>query len=1394
MKKEEIQDPSLDAMHPDESTALLGQAETSKNHEDLIMEANPKNDKSKNGLMNSSNTDKELIIPPEGYDDQVDPNPSNYEKSFKIGELHYIYAIKNLCKTRKKAANRSFQLEDLPLLGKSEEVNHKVVELENEYQKYKQKHGKPSLLWPILKVFRARILTEQLHVILYCAVKILFALLLSKLLESIEQQNYDKMYYWAGSLFGVSIIGIYPHHFSYFQGYRLTAQLRPALIGIIYRKITKLSFFSVSQVSIGQIVNIAANDLNSIELYIFYVFYLFISPFVLAASLAVLWSLVGAACIPGLLCLFLIWPAQYILSKIGGSYLDQKNSVTDERIKLTNEMIHGIRVLKMYGWEKQYLDSITKTRDEEVKLLSKLGYTDYFGGHWTARLVPLLSSFIIFVTYYYMGGDLTASKVYSTAILLNFVKFSLALTSGGALKFIIELRLTFKRIIKVLEVKEPQSEQTHEPLEEKNAIEFENFSAFWGERSKDETGSRESTASALFEGLNYEKPTLKNLTFSVEKGTLCCLVGSVGSGKSTTLMSFLNEVPKTTGELRYSGRLAYVEQEIVIFPGTIRSNILFGNPYDEEKYNRIVEACCLLDDFKEFSNGDLTEIGERGVNLSGGQKARTSLARALYSDADIFLLDDPLSAVDTKVAKILFHKAIRGVLRNKTVLLATHQVHFAREAEKIIVLEDGTIKAQGTLDEIIKKDTSIMSIFKRAETRKPGESQNLNESQKLDQSQALGTESHTSDSKSQSGLWEDIQQEKEDEEEGVDELAASDMDPEKGKLITKETDESGNVGWGTYWYYMKNAGSFFLAFFLVVALSSVEVFYVLYTVFLGNWSDDIWTPKYSIKVLGWLLGGYIFALCVREKLFVDFGINVSSTLHRKLLDRVIKATIEFFDTNPAGRILNRFSNDVGVLDRFLLQVQNEVIDALFYFSAIFVTVCILLPWLILPAVVLVLFIGLLVRLLKGPIIQSRGLELVTRGPIYSLFSTTLSGLVSIQIYGEEDRFIREFSRLQNRNCRAFTFYYDAARVFAFYCDMASGVFACVGITLVMNYLKVSPAMVGLICSYLLVLTDHVQFAMRQCLLHLMQMASTARLKSYTDISQEAPLIQPTDNQLLQAPKWPSRGEVAFNDVYMRYRKTTDHVLKGLSFSVKAGEKIGCVGRTGAGKSSIIQALFRIIEIDREAVPNSSIMIDGVDISRVGLHTLRKNISIIPQSPFIFKGTVRTNLDPLGEHSEAAIIEALKETKLWDAVSVLPDGLDTEMSNDSSMFSVGQKQLICLARTLLQKNKILVLDEATANIDFETDNFIQRTIMTRFKDTTIFTIAHRMSTVANYDRVLVMDHGKATEFDHPYKLLVKNEGDKRITNTKGTFASMVLNTGSKHSNVILEIARRSYFSE
>ena len=1371
--KTELSAPDFDEKEIEETSELLPNAHRNEEEENTGIKI-----------------DSPSPTPTSTIDDQVDPEPSRYERATSFSVLYCYYIIQNLCAMRKKRNNNPdpLKLEDLPLLGQTEEVCVKINKIESGYNKYRMKHKSPSLFWPIFRVFWDRALKEQIFVLIDCSSKLLYTLFLSKILENLAAEDQQTAFKWAYCLIACALVSVHANHSHYFQATRTAAQLKPALMGLIYKKITRLSYYTINQVNIGKIVNIVANDLNAFDNGIYFLYYLTITPILLAASIPLLWSLVGPSCLTGIAVVFLVRFPQGKLASAGAKYLSAANKTTDQRIKLTNEMIEGIRLLKMYGWDTQYTNKITQTRDKEISLLTKLGYTYYMGGHFFSRLSPVLGSFVIFITYALTGGQLTSSKVYSTIVMLNFLCLTTVHFPNIGLRFAIQAKQIFQRIIDVLEIEESRVSQTVQsinlPHEPTNAVEFDNFSIFLEEKSK-----KPLNPQTVDESL--EKPALQNLTFTVKRGTLCAFVGQIGSGKSILLKSFFNEASKTKGELRFSGRVAYVEHEAIIFPGTVRSNIIFGGEFDKTRYNQVIQACCLVDDFKQFPHGDSTEIGERGVNLSGGQKARLSLARALYSEADIYLLDDPLSAVDTHVANVLFTEAIRGLLKNKTVLLATHQVHFAREADQMIVLENGCIKAMGALDEIIKQDSSILSIFQTRNNRNTDdvETDNSEEGNKEQSPSSLALDGEETELLTDRSISSVVDLHPEETKAKTEEAKVKE---EKGKLVCEEKDESSEVGWRLYWYYIKNAGGVVIISSFAALLAAIEFFNVFYHRYAGHWIEGESTPGSVMALLGGFIVAFMLSLALREKFYVDLGLKISNRLHGTILYRVVRAPIQFFDTNPTGRILNRFSNDVGVMDRYLLVVQSQVLNSFFNLPASFLTVCIVVPWLIIPLCILILVVALIVRLLKHISFQAKSLELTTKSPIYTFFSTTLFGLISIKVYGQESSFISRFTNLLNRNCRAYIFYYEIARFLAFYLELSTVLFSGVGIAIVLTT-DLSPSLVGLTCTYLLSITDSIQFAVRQFFLYEMQMANTARVKAYTELELEAPYELPSDENIIRQ-SWPSEGAIKFNNIFLKYRANTDYVINGLSLSVKPGEKIGCVGRTGAGKSSIIQALFRMVEIDKNAYPGTSIMIDDVDTSEIGLHALRKSISIIPQTPFIFTGTIRSNLDPLQKYTDEEIIQALEETGLWEYVRTLPGGLDTEMANASSVFSFGQKQLISLARIFLHKNKIVVLDEATANIDFETDNFIQQKIMEKFKNETIFTIAHRLSTVANYDKILVMKNGRAVEFDHPFKLLAKDVSDETITNTEGVFASMVKNTGCKHAAVIFEIAKDSYLQK
>ena len=581
---------------------------------------------------------------------------------------------------------------------------------------------------------------------------------------------------------------------------------------------------------------------------------------------------------------------------------------------------------------------------------------------------------------------------------------------------------------------------------------------------------------------------------------------------------------------------------------------------------------------------------------------------------------------------------------------------------------------------------------------------------------------------------------------------------------------------------------------MLLAFTLNELGTVAFGITLSNWAAHKISQTNSLAVMACLTVFLLMSSSLKNIFYGKVLLGSSQRLHNKMLDRIIKSPVSFFDTNPLGRVLNRFANDVGVLDRFLPITALEVVDYGFYIFTALITIAVIAPLVLVPISDAAVGIILLFKYFFESIKQSRSYELVSRSPLYSLFSSTLSGIIIIRCFKQTDNFKKKFRDYLHKNTKGSVAFWSISRCFGFYLDLIYNMSAIASVFILAAKRKQNGDLSGLALIFILSVTGILQFALRQLVQVHVLMSSVARIKTYTELPIEAPLSMPEDSALKQS-RWPQEGKISFEKVYMKYRSDLEFVIQDLALNAKAGEKIGCIGRTGAGKSSIIQILFRMIEIDQSTSYSKmgKVLIDEVDTKTIGLHVLRNSISIIPQAPFLFAGNIRTNLDPLGECTEEQLWQVLDDVNLKGYVENLEKGLNTEVSNSSPIFSVGQKQLVCLARAIIKRTKILVLDEATANVDQETDEFIQQKIREKFTDCTIFTIAHRLSTIANYDKVLVLDKGSKVEFDQPFKLLARNDTDEYITNLTGHFASMVLNTGRKSAGKIFNIAQEKYFS-
>ncbi|CAG9839261.1 unnamed protein product [Diabrotica balteata] len=861
-------------------------------------------------------------------------------------------------------------------------------------------------------------------------------------------------------------------------------------------------------------------------------------------------------------------------------------------------------------------------------------------------------------------------------------------------------------------------------------------------------------------------PTISDINLHITPGKLCCVVGKVGSGKSSLLQILTKELPLLNGEMNITGKVSYASQEPWLFASNVKSNILFGKPLLKDRYQEVVKVCCLEQDFIQLPYGDKTLVGERGTSLSGGQKARVSLARAVYTDADIYLFDDPLSAVDTNVGKRLFESCIMQYLRGKTRVLVTHQLLFLNKADLIVVMKDGKIEKVAKPSEFTESELNLIQ----------NDTYTTEKDNKLDD---LKIE------KIDSIMYESSESIKD---------SVDDEDPQE----TDELMEKGIIPTSTYYKFWRcGIGLCFLIFvFLMFVISQIvtnsldlwvsywiateEKGYLTFNTTLDSNATASYPAEASNKtkyrlffifIYSGLLALTVILVTWRNIIFVQVYMKSAKALHNNMFKHILRAPMRFFDTNPSGRILNRFSKDMGTVDELLPRLTIDAIQIVLVTCGVFVMVFIVSPWMIIPSLVVIpLYYLLGVIYLKVGHTLKR-LEGVANSPIFSYLSASLNGIKTIRSSNAEKMLISEFDSLKDQHTSTFFSFLVSSVALGLYLDLLS----CTFITFISAQFllfkhDIGSSYVGLVITQCSLLNIMIQFGIRASAELSSNMISVERILQYTKLDTEGPFESlPTK----KAPKnWPDKGQISFKEMYLKYAPEQSPVLKNLNFEIKSGEKVGVVGRTGAGKSSLVFALFKLAPIE------GSIFIDGINISDLGLNELRMNISIIPQDPVLFSSTVRYNLDPFEKHSDEILWKALENVQLTSVIH----NLSQLITKGGSNFSAGQRQLICLARAIVRNNKILVMDEATANVDMQTDTLIQETIRERFKDCTVITIAHRLNTIMDSDRILVMDAGEMMEFDHAFKLL---------ENSKGYFSKMVDETGLTMKQTLREMAKNDY---
>ncbi|XP_063347264.1 ATP-binding cassette sub-family C member 2-like [Pelmatolapia mariae] len=1137
----------------------------------------------------------------------------------------------------------------------------------------------------------------------------------------------------------------------YFQRcFVLGMKVRTALMAAVYKKALVVSNDTRKESTVGETVNLMSADAQRFNDVTNFIHLLWSCPLQIIISIVFLWLELGPSVLAGLGVMVLMVPINGFLATKARKIQIENMKFKDKRMKIMNELLNGVKILKLYAWEPSFQKQVEDIRGEELKVMKKFAYLTSVSS-FIFSSAPALVSLATFAVFVSVSNDnvLTAEKAFTSISLFNILRFPLAMLPM-LIASIVQTAVSKKRLEKFLAGEDIDSDIVRQDPSFNTAVSVCDGSFAW---EKD------------------ANPLLKDVNLDIEPGRLVAVVGAVGSGKSSLMSALLGEMYSTKGFINIRGSLAFVPQQAWIQNATLRDNILFGSPHEEKRFKEVIQACALAPDLELLPGGDLTEIGEKGINLSGGQKQRVSLARATYSQADIYLLDDPLSAVDSHVGKHLFEKVIgpSGILKNKTRILVTHGISFLPYVDEIVVLENGVISeigsyknlraSGGAFSKFLDTYAKEQSNQRNSET---GEGQDAEDFELIPDGDDAQPDSALEDTVSLTLKRENSI--RRSQRNGSVRLRRNTSvkksentdEPKKGqKLIEKETMETGQVKLAVFLQYLRAMGwGYSATVFLIYFIQNAA--FIGQNLWLSDWTGDS-VEYYNTTYPSWKRDtrvGVFGALGVTQGIFVFLGtlllanasVDASRILHSKLLNNILRVPMVFFDTTPIGRVVNRFAKDIFTIDE---AIPNSVRSWLLCFLGVLGTlfvICLATPFfaiVIIPLAVIYFFVQ---RFYVATSRQLRRLDSVSRSPIYSHFGETVSGLSVIRAYKHQDRFLKHNEVTIDENLKSVYPWIVSNRWLAIRLESVGNLVVFFSaLFAVISRDSIDSGLVGLSISYALNVTQTLNWLVRMTSELETNIVAVERVSEYTELENEADWV--TDTRPPQ--QWPEAGRVQFENYKVRYRPELDLVLHGITCDIDSTEKIGIVGRTGAGKSSLTNCLFRIIE-----AAEGCIRIDDVDISKIGLHDLRNRLTIIPQDPVLFSGSLRMNLDPFDKFSDEEIWRVLELSHLKSYVSGLQEGLQHEVAEGGENLSVGQRQLLCLARALLRKSRILILDEATAAVDLETDNLIQNTIRKEFSDCTVLTIAHRLHSIMDSSRVMVLDAGKIVEFDSPSNLLEK----------------------------------------
>ncbi|KAJ7592171.1 hypothetical protein C8J56DRAFT_932695 [Mycena floridula] len=1200
--------------------------------------------------------------------------------------------------------------------------------------------------------------------------------------------------------------------------------------------------------NIGKIVNLMSSDATTMSDMLVSLSMLYGAPLELLFGGLYLYRLLGWSAFAGFITMILGWPLNSYLTKRSIRIKKGLLSSQDKRMAVLNELLAAVKFIKFFAWENRWIDRTLAAREVEMKWMIKSRINNVMLALlWLSA--PIFISVLSFFAYIAVGNKMTISIAFTAVYLFNMIRNPLNVIPT----FIVELlqaRVSLKRIEVYLseeevapEVSSLKSDLAAQHRTDQPGIGLVNATLKWNEvdETKVEDTAKKTTAAPVSVGSESNtaasdtsstdhKFELRDISVVFPEGELSIITGPTASGKTALLMALLGEMTildgrtlltKNTAQINEHGlmhAISYASQLPWLQHRSIKDNIIFGYPYEEDRYNAVVRSCALLPDLNVLEDGDATEIGIRGVSLSGGQKARVALARAVYARTQYVLLDDPLSAVDSHTSRFLYENLLRGpLLAHRTVIMVTHHVDLVLEgAHYMVRMLDGRIDSQGTI-----KDLRAQGI--------------LEEIKRDAEAEAHDTE---------------VVKEEVVAVEGVDPKAPENAAKKPRKLIEDERRETGRVKWPVYKKYLK-ASSYWvwvLLLLLVIATQVVQVLEKLWIKIWGeayedpqtyrvnhfmvqqdalhdnsylsrsmfvqpktsshksmgiNWPDAAEHPMFYVAVYAAIgMVDLVFRL-MSQLVQITSGLRASRDLFEKLLVNVVRATFRFHDTTPQGRMLNRFSKDIQTIDIYLPNSLQAVNAALAVFFASIITIGVIYPFFLIPA----FFIGIIYyRLAVGYLNTGRDLRRMdsnTRSPIFSDFQELLEGIVIVRAFSAESRFLQAIHRKIDANTKVWYAFWMTSRWLLWNYEVLGQVGVLIATIFSIQNSGNGAGLAALCITSALSFTSSTYWACRFWTSLELHFNAVERVIEYTDLPQEPdPIVEANRPPAY----WPSTTNndalISLENVTVKYGPDLPAVLHDVSFTLKAGERIGLLGRTGSGKSTLAMSLLRFVD------PFSGrILIDGIDISTIGLHDLRSRLTFIPQDATLFSGTLRDNLDPFNEHEDSECLEALHRVQMITSgqmasrnasaahtpassrpasvhnVDLAPDdvsttttevdskvtvSLETQVSAGGNNFSQGQRQLIAMARALLRNTSVIILDEATSSIDFDTDKKIQATIRSQFNNSLLLTVAHRLRTIIDYDRLVVLDQGKVAEVDTPFVLIQKQDG---------LFRDMCLKSGS-----------------